>query len=143
VVFQLCGQRPVAELAAELAAKLNLGVETRPPEEQIAAAKEWLAQRRALLVLDDIWENDVMALVVGPPVSLLCTSRRRSLPVGFSGSFAERQKLFARRGRVDFSQLPRGGNYWEASRCAAAVCGPSRTPADCHRSRRRHAAARA
>jgi hypothetical protein len=76
VVFQLCGQRPVAELAA----KLKLRVETRPREEQIAAAKEWLAQRRALLVFDDVWENDVMALVAGPPVSLLCTSRRRSLP---------------------------------------------------------------
>jgi hypothetical protein len=33
VVFQLCGQRPVAEIAAELAAKLKLGVETKPPEE--------------------------------------------------------------------------------------------------------------
>ena len=80
VVFQLCGQRSVAEIAAELAAKLKLGVETKPPEEQIAAAKAWLAERRALLVLDDIWENDVTALVPGPPVSLLCTSRRRSLP---------------------------------------------------------------
>ena len=37
VVFQLCGRRPVHEIAAELAAKLKLGVETRPPEEQIAA----------------------------------------------------------------------------------------------------------
>jgi hypothetical protein len=73
VVFQLCGQRPVAQIAAELATKLKLGLETRPPEEQIVAAKAWLADRRALLVLDDIWENDVMALVPGPPVSLLCT----------------------------------------------------------------------
>ena len=79
VVFQLCGQRPVAEIAAELAAKLKLGLETKPPEEQIAAAKAWLAGRRALLVLDDIWENDVIALAPGPPVSLLCTSRRRTL----------------------------------------------------------------
>jgi hypothetical protein len=54
VVFQLCGQRPVAEIAAELAMKLKLGLETRPPEEQIAAAKAWLAECRALLVLDDI-----------------------------------------------------------------------------------------
>jgi hypothetical protein len=38
VVFQPCGQRPVAEIAVELATKLELGVETRPPEEQIAAA---------------------------------------------------------------------------------------------------------
>jgi hypothetical protein len=80
VVFQLCSQRPVASIAAELATKLKLGLETRPPEEQIAAAKAWLAGRRALLVLDDVWENDVMQeLVPGPPVSLLCTSRRRSL----------------------------------------------------------------
>ena len=53
---------------------------TETAEEQIAAAKAWLAERRALLVLDDIWENDVEALVPGPPASLLCTSRRRSLP---------------------------------------------------------------
>jgi len=79
-VFQLCGQRSVAELAAELATKLKLGLETRPPEEQIAAARAWLAGRRTLLVLDDIWENDVKALAAGPPVSMLCTSRRRSLP---------------------------------------------------------------
>jgi hypothetical protein len=70
-VFQLCGQRPVSATAAELAAKLKLGVETKPPEEQIAAAKAWLAERRALLVLDDIWENDVETLVLGFPVSLL------------------------------------------------------------------------
>jgi tetratricopeptide (TPR) repeat protein len=80
VVFQPCGQRSVDEIAAELARKLKLGIETRPPEEQMAGAKAWLAERRALLVLDDIWENDVIALAPGPPVSLLCTSRRRSLP---------------------------------------------------------------
>src|ERR1700737_5654923 len=60
VVFQLCGQRPVAEIAAQLAAKLKLGLETRPPEEQIAAAKAWLAGRRALPGVGDIWGNDVM-----------------------------------------------------------------------------------
>jgi tetratricopeptide (TPR) repeat protein len=80
VVYQFCGQRPVAEIGTEIATKLKLGVETRPPEEQIAAAKAWLAERRALLVLDDILEYDVKALAPGPPVSLLCTSRRRSLP---------------------------------------------------------------
>jgi hypothetical protein len=30
--------------------------------------------------VDDIWEDDVKDLAPGPPVSLLCTSRRRSLP---------------------------------------------------------------
>ena len=39
-------QGSVAEIAAELAAKLKLGLETKPPEEQIAAAKAWLAERR-------------------------------------------------------------------------------------------------
>jgi hypothetical protein len=70
----------VAEIAAEMARKLKLGLETRPAEEQTAAAKAWLAERRALLVLDDIWENDVEALAPGPPVSMLCTSRRHTLP---------------------------------------------------------------
>ena len=32
------------------------------------------------VVLDDIWENNVKALAPGPPVSVLCTSRQRSLP---------------------------------------------------------------
>jgi hypothetical protein len=80
VVFQFCGQRPVAEIAMELANKLKLGVESRSAEEQIATAKAWLTGRRALLVLDDIWGNDVIGLEPGPPVSLLCTSRRHSLP---------------------------------------------------------------
>jgi hypothetical protein len=42
VVFQVCGQRPVAEIAAELATKLKLGLESRPPEEQIAAVRHGL-----------------------------------------------------------------------------------------------------
>src|SRR6202162_871967 len=97
VVFQLCGQRPIAEIAAEIAAKLKLGVETKPPEEQIAAAKAWLAGRRALLVLDDIWEDDVMKeLAPRPPVSLLCTSRRRSLLPWISLTNSLEVKSFSR-----------------------------------------------
>src|SRR5271165_3049509 len=96
VVFQLCGQRPVAEIAAELATKLKLGVETRPPEEQIVAAKAWLAQRRTLLVLDDIWENDVLKeLAPGPPVSLFCTSLRRSLMPWISPTHSMEVKSFS------------------------------------------------
>jgi hypothetical protein len=105
-VFQVCGQRPLAVIVAELATKLKLGLETKPPEEQMAAVKGWLAERRALLVLDDIWENDVEALLPGPPVSLLCTSRHRSLPWISPGSFTGSEKLLARRGGVDFSNLP-------------------------------------
>jgi hypothetical protein len=105
VVFQLCGQRPVTEIAAELGAKLKLGLETRPPEEQIAAAQAWLTGRRVLLVLDDIWENDVIALAPGPPVSLLCTSAAAFATVDFAGSFAGSNELLARRGGDDFQNL--------------------------------------
>jgi hypothetical protein len=105
VVFQLCGQRPVAAIAAELAAKLKLGLETKPPEEQIAVAKAWLAERRALLVLDDIWGNDVTALAPGPPVSLLCT------PTFAAVDFAD---LFA--------GVAQSGTIWLAPRDQMAIC---------------------
>ena len=95
VVFQLCGQRTLAEIAAELTTKLKLGLESKPPEEQIAAAKAWLAERRALLILDDIWEDDVKDLAPGPPVSLHCTSRRRSLP-SISPAYSLEVKSFSR-----------------------------------------------
>src|SRR5262245_41689076 len=42
VVFQLCGQRSVAAIMAELAKKLKLGVETKPPEEQMPLLKPGL-----------------------------------------------------------------------------------------------------
>ena len=80
MVFQHCGERSADEVGAELAERLGLAVKTLPPEQQIAAAKNWLSERRTLLVLDDIWTHDVRALVPGPPVSVLFTSRQRSLP---------------------------------------------------------------
>jgi hypothetical protein len=145
VVFQLCGQRTVAEIAPELAAKLKLGVETKPPEEQIAAAKPWLGGRRALLVLDDIWENEVKALVPGPPVSVLCTSRRRSLPwisrthslEATSFSHSEAESIF----RIYLGEEPPKNistrclslrNAWSTcpsrSRSAPTCCGASLIP---------------
>jgi adenylate kinase family enzyme len=96
-VFQLCGQRSAGAIVAELAKKLKLGIETKPPEEQIATTKAWLVGRRALLVLDDIWEDDVMKeLVPGPPVSLLCTSRRRSMLPWISLANSLEVKSFSR-----------------------------------------------
>jgi MoxR-like ATPase len=53
--------------------------------------KSTLALKFLRLVLDDIWENDVKALA----------------PVDFAGSFAGSNKLLARRGGVDFPNLPR------------------------------------
>ena len=46
----------------------------------------------ARLVLDDIWESVVEALVPGPPVSMLCTSRRHTLSVDLAGSFDAAQE---------------------------------------------------
>ena len=46
-------------------------------------------------MLDDIWENDMIALALGPPVSLLCTSRRRSLP-WISPTHSREVKRFSR-----------------------------------------------
>jgi NB-ARC domain/Domain of unknown function (DUF4062) len=81
VVFQVCGQRSVAEIVAELAAKLKLEGETRSPEERLAAVQGWFSQRRTLLVLDDVWENEVISqLAASPFVWLLCTSMQRSFP---------------------------------------------------------------
>ena len=65
-----------ADIGTQRVAVWGLGREGR-------AAIRFLRQRHPslpLLVLDDIWENDVIALALGPPASLLCTSRRRSLP---------------------------------------------------------------
>ena len=58
VIFQTCGQRPLDAITAELADRLPIDVKTRPPEEQRAAAKEWLRERQSLLVLDDVWSAD-------------------------------------------------------------------------------------
>jgi len=78
---------------------------TETAEEQIAAAKAWLAERRALLVLDNIWENDVtrscrsaglVAMHVAPAFAA----------VDFAGSFAGSNELLAWRGGVDFPNLP-------------------------------------
>jgi TIR domain/NB-ARC domain len=85
VVFQHCGQRPVEEIANELAESLGLDLGEVPPERQIMKIKEWVCQRRTLLVLDDIWNPDIRALIPGPPLSvaslsLLCTSRQRTFP---------------------------------------------------------------
>ena len=85
VIFQLCGQRPLDAITAELADRLPIDVKLRPPEEQRAAAKQWLRQRQSLLILDDVWTEhtppaELKQLEPGPPCCVLYTSRRQSLP---------------------------------------------------------------
>jgi hypothetical protein len=54
-----------------------------PPEKKLGAAKQWLKQRRSLLVLDDVWTNYVAVhdQFPGSPVSVLFTSRQRDFPL--------------------------------------------------------------
>ncbi len=95
VVFQRCGQRSpetmVSELADTLKEELGNEVVTLPPEEKLKAIKKWLRQRRALLVLDDVWPADGLEsiksqglpfrdMLPGGPVSVLFTSRPHHLP---------------------------------------------------------------
>jgi hypothetical protein len=62
VIFQSCGQRTAKEIGVELATRLKLNVGSLPPEKQTEAAKQWLRERRSLLVLDDIWNQDAIEL---------------------------------------------------------------------------------
>jgi hypothetical protein len=81
VVFQTCGHRPAEEIAVELAGHLKLeDVRLAQPEAQLEAAQDWLRERLSLLVLDDVWNDDVQKLLPGPPVSVLVTSQRRNWP---------------------------------------------------------------
>src|SRR5208337_4697590 len=80
VIFQICGQRPLDAITAELAERLPIDVKTRPPEEQRAAAKTWLRERQSLLVLDDVWSAEMRQLEPGPNCSVLYTSRLTLLP---------------------------------------------------------------
>jgi tetratricopeptide (TPR) repeat protein len=79
VIFQSCGQRSANDIGVELAARLKLNVGFSPPEKQLEAVRQWLRERRSLLVLDDIWNRDAIDLSPGPPSSVLVTSRHRSL----------------------------------------------------------------
>lgn len=85
VVFQHCGQRPIADIAIELAERIGLGVKDLSPDQQVLEIQKWLTERRTLLVLDDIWNHDVKELVPAAPLSVqslsvLFTSRQRTLP---------------------------------------------------------------
>jgi tetratricopeptide (TPR) repeat protein len=87
VIYQTCGERGVDVIAGELADKLRdqlgEGVVKLPPEKKLDAVKQWLKQRRSLLVLDDVWTNHVAVrdLFPGSPVSVLFTSRQRTFPL--------------------------------------------------------------
>ena len=89
--------------ARELAKRL--GVDSQKPEEdQTEDARQWLGARRSLLVLDDVWDAELLKLHPGGNCSVLATSRRQleGLRAGqmmrLGGlSQAEARQLFAER----------------------------------------------
>ena len=98
VVFQTCGQRSidviVGEMAEQLKGPLGKNIVQLAPEKKLGPIKDWLRQRRSLLVIHDVWLTgaspgrsvssqtaaDLRGLVPGPPVSVLFTSRQPRLP---------------------------------------------------------------
>ena len=77
VVFQICGQRTATEIAIELSTRLKLEhVRSASAEAQFEAVRDWLRVRPSLLILDDVWDDDVQLLLPGPYCAVLVTSRR-------------------------------------------------------------------
>ncbi|MGA2905644.1 MAG: TIR domain-containing protein [Candidatus Korobacteraceae bacterium] len=93
VIFQLCGQRPLDAITADLIDRLPIDVKACSPKEQRVRASEWLLERQSLLVLDDVWSPEVKELQPGPPCCVLYTSRYHSLP-WISPSHCEEVKKF-------------------------------------------------
>ena len=135
VIFQTCGQRPLDAITAELADRLPIDVKTRPPEEQRAAAKEWLRERQSLLVLDDVWSAEVRQLEPGPACSVLYTSRLKSLPESPPSSANRWKALLSRKRRRYFTAISIRISAPPKSRNIARRCWALRGESRCCRSR--------
>ncbi|MBS1825485.1 MAG: NACHT domain-containing protein [Acidobacteria bacterium] len=81
VIEQFCGRgRSLESIGVELAAKLPHHESRQSPEHQIERAHHWLRDNKALLILDDIWDESLCALNPGPPTTVIFTSRHTALP---------------------------------------------------------------
>jgi len=77
VVQQFCGlDRGHEAVGVELAAALPGDDARADPKLRIERALRWLRERNALVILDDIWDEQVTKLAPGPPAFTLFTSRR-------------------------------------------------------------------
>ncbi|MCW5980010.1 MAG: hypothetical protein KIT09_18150 [Bryobacteraceae bacterium] len=80
VVQQFCGPaRALGVVGPELAAVLPNYNREAEPKVQMERARQWLSERGALLILDDVWDESVLDLTPGPPARVIYTSRRPSL----------------------------------------------------------------
>lgn len=79
IIFQFCGDNPLDSLIAELGEKAGLQLGELPPEKALTTLKSHFAQRRCLLILDDVRADDLAALLPGGHTSVVLTSRRRDL----------------------------------------------------------------
>jgi tetratricopeptide (TPR) repeat protein len=99
VIFHTCGDRPLAPIVNELANKIDASWISDPHEVQIPKIRERLASTRSLLVLDDVWREEMKQLIPVPNASVLVTSRFRPvvafpIKLALSGFDAEEQRQY-------------------------------------------------
>lgn len=78
LVWLNCGHRKLAGAAGDLAEQLGLRLEA-PTQENCARLRGFLAERRFLLVLDDVGSDSHLELIPGGWTSTLITTRRAQL----------------------------------------------------------------
>ncbi len=80
IYYQFCGDDSLEVVAEGLAKQLGLQVSNLSPDKLLQTVKHHLSQRRALLVLDDVRDPAIGALLPGGRVSTLITTRKKDLP---------------------------------------------------------------
>ena len=83
-----CCRRSAAGVAGDLAAQLNLRLEG-DLEANLAELRRFCAQRRLLVVLDDLEDEVLLEMIPGGKASVLITSRRRDLTGPVAGDFID------------------------------------------------------
>jgi hypothetical protein len=98
-----CGGRSLAALTGDLAAQLGMRLEG-PVQHNLQRLREFCAERRFLLVLDDVWETDAHPLIFGGRSSTLLSTD--SYPAREAGELQGIQAALAHPGD-DWAELCR------------------------------------
>jgi hypothetical protein len=83
-----CRRRSAAGIAGDLAAQLDLRLEG-DLEANLAELRGFCAQRRLLVVLDDLEDDVLLDMIPAGKASVLITSRRRDLTGSVAGDFID------------------------------------------------------